>query len=464
MIFKTTAVKNDKTKTFYYDNIKNFLYDDDGFVYEDGGLKLTKKQKEYTEFSTDIPLKKSNEISTLKIQLGLTCNYSCEYCSQRFVEKAPETSRKHIDDFMDMVKNLKFNKENGIRVEFWGGEPFLYIKTIEPLVKEFKSFFSSLGVKVRYSIISNGSLLTEELCDWIVDNLDGFAISHDGPGQYVRGPDPLEDKKHLELIVDLYKRMNNKKNSGMSFNAMINEKNMSRKAVYEWFRDLVEIEDVKIGEGAFIDAYDEGGLSMSLSSKNKHFEFRKLAFEELFNSDGQYYNFDIVRRKVQSFNKAILGHDNAKYITQKCGMDDENTIAVDLKGNVLTCQNVSYISMNSNGEPHLGGTIKDIENVSLTSSTHWSQRDHCTDCPVLHICRGSCMYAANEYWEQSCDNSYSDNVVFFALAFEQITGYIPIFFDNDCLPDSRKDIWGTILNHEEDKQKNKPFPIPVVAG
>ena len=74
------------------------------------------------------------------------------------------------------------------------------------------------------------------------------------------------------------------------------------------------------------------------------------------------------------------------------------------------------------------------------------------------------MYAANEYWEQSCDNSYSDNVVFFALVFEQITGHIPIFFDNDCLPDSRKDIWGTILNHDEKTQKNKPFPIPVVAG
>ena len=104
--------------------------------------------------------------------------------------------------------------------------------------------------------------------------------------------------------------------------------------------------------------------------------------------------------------------------------------------------------------------FRSIENVKLTSSTHWSQRDHCANCPVLHICKGSCMYASNQYWEQSCANSFSDNIVFFSIVFEKLTGYIPLFFDNDFLPDDRKDIWGDVLEH---KEKNKKFPIPVVA-
>ena len=72
------------------------------------------------------------------------------------------------------------------------------------------------------------------------------------------------------------------------------------------------------------------------------------------------------------------------------------------------------------------------------------------------------MYASNQYWEQSCANSFSDNIVFFSIVFEKLTGYIPLFFDNDFLPDDRKDIWGTILTHEEPK-KRKVIPIKAIV-
>ena len=32
------------------------------------------------------------ELTKIKIQLGLKCNYSCEYCSQRFVPRNPDDS------------------------------------------------------------------------------------------------------------------------------------------------------------------------------------------------------------------------------------------------------------------------------------------------------------------------------------------------------------------------------------
>jgi uncharacterized protein len=464
MLFKIIGIRDNKEKVFYYDNMENFIYDDDGTIYERKSMMKRQETEEYTVFSPEIPLKKSREVHTLKIQLGLTCNYSCEYCSQRFVERAPETSKKHIESFLEKIKKLDFNEEKGLRIELWGGEPLLYMKTVKPLVAELKQYFSHWKNPPRFSMISNGSLINQEICDWIVENLGGFAISHDGPGQSVRGPDPFEDKELLDLVLKLYDRMREKKNAGMSFNSMVNSKNMSRKDIYDWFVDLTGRKDIGIGEGGFIDAYDEGGLEMSLNSKQKHFDFRKMTFKELYEDPtNNYYGFSIVKNKIDSFISNVSEHINAKTITQKCGMDDAHTIAVDLKGNVTTCQNVSYVSINSNNEPHYGGTIDDVEGISLTSSTHWSQRKECKDCPVLHICRGSCMYAADKYWEQSCSNSYSDNVVFFALAFEQLTGHIPVFFDNEILPDVRKDIWGDILQHPEE-QKKKAFPIPVVSA
>jgi uncharacterized protein len=181
----------------------------------------------------------------------------------------------------------------------------------------------------------------------------------------------------------------------------------------------------------------------------------------MYSTDGQI-GFAGIREKVNEFVTRVLTHDDAKYLSQKCGMDGENVVAVDLKGHVITCQNVSAVSINSNGESHLSGSITDMDSVKVTTSTHWSNREHCSKCPVLHICKGSCMFVTGEYWEKSCANAYSDAIALFALGFEKITGYIPVFIDDDKLPDVRKDIWGTVLKHEEE-QSVKKFPIKVVA-
>ena len=357
-------------------------------------------------------------------------------------------------------ENIIFDEKDGLRIEFWGGEPFVYWKTIQPLVKALNEKFAGWEKKPRYSIISNGSLLTDEICDWIYENLEGFSISHDGPGQFVRGEDPFENKELKERILNLFHKMQ-KAGKGMSFNAMVNVDNMSRKAISDWFYKTLGVR-VGIGEGGFVDAYDEGGLAMSLSTKENFFKFRKLAFKEIYENGDM--GFGIVKQKIDGCVSDMLYHIPSKVVNQKCGMDDEHVIAVDLKGNIITCQNVSYVAINSNGEPHHGGNIDDIENVKISSATHWSNRPDCANCPVLHVCKGSCMYASNEYWTQSCANSYSDNIVFFALAFERITGYIPLYIDNDVLPDDRKDIWGSVLKHEEDVPTKKKFPIPVIAA
>jgi hypothetical protein len=60
------------------------------------------------------------------------------------------------------------------------------------------------------------------------------------------------------------------------------------------------------------------------------------------------------------------------------------------------------------------------------------------------------MFLDGKYWDTTCNNAYTDNIVYFSIAFEQLTdGYIPVFIKNTHLPDNRRDIWGTILTHTE---------------
>lgn len=464
MIFEIHAQREDNPedkKVFYYDNMKNILKDDQGVVIEYSNIQHNPNRKEFINFNKDIPLKKSKAIDHLKIQLGLSCNYSCDYCSQRFVERAPETSKKDIDAFMEKLDVLEFSEEKGLHVEFWGGEPLVYWKTLRPLAETLRDKFKHWERKPRFSIITNGSILTDEMIDWLMMMDFQVSISHDGPGQHVRGPDPFDDPEAKERILGFYRMMTRLK-KGFSFNSMLNKQNTSRKAIYDWFVNLTGDENVQLGEGSIVDAYEEDGIVNSLTTKQEHFDFRRQAFGEIYSTDGNI-GFKSIIMKMAEFGQRVLTHEESIYLGQKCGMDGENVIAVDLRGNVITCQNVSAPEVSKNGESHLGGNLDNYDDVQFTSSTHWSNRKECPECPVLHLCKGACMFLDNKFWEISCANSYSDNVALFALTFVKLTGgYIPTLIKSDTLPLDRQDIWGTIFEHKEEPVR-KVIPIKIVA-
>jgi len=461
MIFEILAQKKGAPDaTFYYDNEFNILKDAVGKIFEYPEENRMKQNKEpVTPFDKNTPITKTKAVKLLKIQLGLSCNYSCDYCSQKFVERAPETSKKDIDAFLAKLDNLEFSEEKGLKIEFWGGEPFVYWKTLKPLAEALREKFSHWQKEPVFSVITNGSILTKEICAWLYYMGFQVAVSHDGPGQSVRGPDPFDDAEQKKIILDFYKIM--KKQGRMSFNSMMNNKNRSRKDVHDWFVKLTGDPNVPLGEGTIVDAYDEDGLANSLDSYQDHFEYRKMAFNDIYANDGNI-GFGMIIGKIDEFTTNVLSHSESKYLGQKCGMDEIDTMAVDLRGNVMTCQNVSPLEIAKNGESHFGGTLDDVDAIKIKSATHWMNRAGCSSCPVLHICKGSCMFLDDKYWETSCNNAYSDAVALFALSFEKMTGYIPVMIKNDTLPKDRQDIWGTMLEHQE-KTKKKIIPIKVVS-
>ena len=458
MIFEILAEKSANEKmVFIYDNMSNTLSSVEGFVYENEEIKEETRQKSIP-FSVDAPLKKSKEIYKLKIQMGLSCNYSCDYCSQKFVGRPPETSKKDIDNFLAKLDVLEFSEEDGLSIEFWGGEPFVYWKTMKPLALALKEKFKDWKVKPHFSVITNGSILTDEIIDWLMMMNFSVGISHDGPGQSVRGPDPFDDPEKKKTILGFYRMMTRLKRD-ISFNPMMNSKNKSRKAIHDWFIELTGDPNVKLGEGGIVDAYDEEGITNSLTSLQEHFEYRQMAFGDFYRSP---LNFVGQHQKINAFMNDVLSHKNSKYLGQKCGMDDEHVLAIDLRGNVMTCQNVSPLEVSKNGESHHGGTLDDYDNVEIKTSTHWSNRKECSGCPVLHLCKGACMFLDKKFWDISCANAYSDNIALFCVAMANMTGYIPTMIKAEGLPLERQDIFGTIFEHKEEPKK-KIIPIKVIS-
>ena len=437
--FKVFAKHPDtkQERILFYDNISSVLtWDNGNEIYNENIRKSKQDNWKIADITTPAnPLGKTSKIKTLKIQLGLSCNYSCDYCSQRFVPHADETSAKNVNKF---VSNLDLWLEGEPkRIEFWGGEPLVYIKTIRPLAEKLRIKYPN----AQFIMITNGSLLNPELNEWLDTMGFNIGLSHDGPGQPLRGPDPLEDLEQKANIADLFHRLIPQ--GRISFNTMINRENMDRAAIQRYFRkffDSIGITNFSIGEGGVIDPYDEGGLAHSFHSQEEHLGYRRLTLSQT--RQKKNLTFGVVNKRINEYITSISLNRPASSLGQKCGMDEIDTIAVDLRGNVLTCQNVSAVSTAPNGKQHMIGHVSNLDKVKLKTSTHWSARKECVDCPVLQSCKGACMYLEGKLWDAACNNAYTDHIPFWATAIEQMTGYLPYYIENENLPEDRKNIWG----------------------
>jgi len=422
--------KDGEERSFGYDNMTSLITDAAGarVMVRPATRGIGNTGHVATVVGPDQPGTK-RDLRTLKIQLGLSCNYSCEYCSQRFVPHADETNKDDIAPFLAGLDNWITTPPE--RIEFWGGEPFVYWKTLKPLAEALRQRFPA----VQFGIVTNGSLLDFEKNAWLDQLGFGVGISHDGPGQPVRGPDPLDDPEQRAAILDLYARLRPK--GRVSFNAMLHRTNFDRHAIQQFFIDLTGDARVPIGEGSFIDPYDEGGMATSLQSEADHLAVRRETLTQIRGYAAM--NFQLVPKRMTEWIDSFAYGRDAASLGQKCGMDRADNIAVDLRGNVLTCQNVSAVSVSPAGTTHKIGHVSDLAAVKLNTATHWSLREECPKCPVLQACKGACMFLSGPLWHAACDNAYSDHVAFFVAAFEAAIGFAPVRMDGEGLPEARRE-------------------------
>lgn len=447
------AIFNITAQNFQTQDKKTIIYDStlSTLKWEDGS-DVINDVKTTNTFKVAKLEKGKSDLKTLKIQLGLSCNFECEYCNQRYVPRAEETNQNDIDDFL-VKMDTWYTPIEGSKIEFWGGEPLVYWKTLKPLAEKIRAKYPD----IPFTMVTNGSLLDKEKNKWLDELNFSVGISHDGPGQFVRGPDPLDDPESREGILDLYKTLAPKNRT--SFNSMVNSKNKSRAKVQQFFIDLISkelgeeyLQYLIIGEGSFIDAYDEDAVKHSLTSEEEDIDYRNKAAVEI--RENKVDAFQIIGSKGIEFIKSIQYGDRIESLGQKCGMDKKENMAVDLKGNVLTCQNVSPVSHNPSGISHLIGNVDNLNDVEVKTGTHWSDREECPKCPVIHICKGACFYLTGDLWETTCNNAYSDNIIIFCNVIETLTGYFPIYIDGP-LREDRKDIFWIVNGKPDNLRKPK---------
>jgi uncharacterized protein len=353
----------------------------------------------------DKPLGKSRAPRVLKIQLGLSCNYACSYCSQAFqIADATVSRLADVEHFLTELDG--WIAEAPEKIELWGGEPFLYWAKIKRLIPALAERFP----KAAISIITNGSLLDREKLDFIAVHDIAITISHDGPGQHLRGPDPFDDPDKRRWIEALLAERPGR----TGFNAVLTRENHDLKALKAWFAEKVG-PDIFVGLEGVVNVYNAAtAIGTGRFEPAELNSLTRSIFEALVENPNAFG----LGERINEFYASIQRRRPIEALGQKCGMDSPDAIAVDLRGNVMTCQNTGAKGV------HKIGHVADFDAIALDTATHFAFRDECMSCPVVQLCKGSCMFLEGEFFKQSCANEFAFNMGIMIAAVWHLTGMV----------------------------------------
>lgn len=142
------------------------------------------------------------------VHLTDKCNMNCKYCYEKKTEK--EISFEHIKNLVDYI--IKNDKSDNVAISFYGGEPLLKFGMIKDTINYINS--KEKRINFVYSITTNGTLITDEIIDFLNDNnfiyvqysIDGAKEAHDKNRVLQNGNDTFDIvSQNAKILLDRFK-------------------------------------------------------------------------------------------------------------------------------------------------------------------------------------------------------------------------------------------------------------------
>ena len=134
------------------------------------------------------------EVYMFIIAITEQCNLRCTYCcySGEYEGNHSHNSRTLCEGDIQAIYDFiaKTAKTKPIRISFYGGEPLVNYPLVQYAIQEGQQRWED---DVTFSVSTNGTLLTEERIDWLVNNGVELAISIDGT-------QPFHDAHRVDAI------------------------------------------------------------------------------------------------------------------------------------------------------------------------------------------------------------------------------------------------------------------------
>ncbi len=127
-------------------------------------------------------IKETVPVHNVVLQIANDCNLNCIYC---YGEGGTYGRKRELMTIDTAKKAIDFMVENcgdaqKLSVVFFGGEPLINFEVVKGTLEYCKTLEESTGKKFGYSMTTNGTILTDEIYNFIKDNHISILISIDG--------------------------------------------------------------------------------------------------------------------------------------------------------------------------------------------------------------------------------------------------------------------------------------------
>ena len=395
---------------FYYDYVSNYIYKITKEQYAeiqmlnkvgfDSYLKLKRNTIEYNDVIRLIRAHKINGtvietldhqftdecldiasrcISKLQLQVTRNCNFNCRYCTY--------TRQSHIGRIHEEI-NMNWNiarsaidflfehstDVNEVFVNFYGGEPFLNFSLIKSTTEYAKNKF--LFKKINFAAITNGSIMSQQIIDFLIENDFVLIISFDGDAEI--------QNRHRKFLND---------NSDTYAIIYRNIQNL-RKTSQDYFDRNVKFNAVK-----FLDENSQKIYDYFYKEFGKQHEMVNIINADMQGVDYNYSIYNLVREvknKMIVYDKQDQALENFKTIYSDKRYVKNNWVyrancipgsqhlLVNVFGDFYPCEKVPEIEITKVGDIKRGF---DFNRVQKMLNIHAFACEDCKKCWAIRYCK-----------------------------------------------------------------------------
>ena len=324
----------------------------------------------------------ANIIKAACLHVAHDCNLSCNYCfaSQGNFKGQRELMNEEVGKrALDFLIENSGNRKN-IELDFFGGEPLMNFDLVKKLVAYGRKIEKEHNKHFRFTITTNGVLLSDDKIDFINENMDNVVLSLDGRKDINDCMRPtVNGKGSYDIIVPKFKKLVEKRgdkdyyirgtftNNNLDFSEDL-------KTFYEEGFEKTSIEPVVTDEKepyAIREEHLEKILQEYEKLSKDYMEIRKTDKDFLF------FHFMIDLNQGPCAVKRSVG----------CGAGSEY-VAITPEGDVYPCH--QFVGEE---EFKLGDIFNGIKNTELRDefkSANIYTKKTCPTCWARYYCSGGC--------------------------------------------------------------------------
>jgi|HubBroStandDraft_6_1064221.scaffolds.fasta_scaffold07453_3 uncharacterized protein len=366
-------------------------------------------------------------IHAISIAVAQKCNLGCVYCYAKGGAFGNEPKNMPAEIALKAVENLVLGVEPGekVNIAFLGGEPLVNRPILRAATEHALALGAARGVKVNFSITTNGTLLTADDATFfeqhgfaVTISLDGIGDTHDRQRPYRNGRGSFDTiLRRVEPLLQKQKRMQ------VSARVTVTPDNLCLRQTLDHF----------IALGFF-----SVGFSPMLSSPTGQGEMEgrelDVMLEQMIDCGRAFEAHLVAGRRYPFLNMltALKEIHKGTHRPYPCGAG-AGYVGVSAEGGYFACHRFVDEAKGAMGTIETG--VDAAMQSKWLTQRHVHAQEPCASCWARYLCGGGCHHEVIHRGRPACD--YIRGWLAYCLAsYVRLSAACPHFFTSGDAPAS----------------------------